>query len=251
MDQGEFMTKEVFYDKLAINIEKIRIERGLSQSEMAQGLDLSLSAYKRLINRESSHFDLYTALKMYELTHALPNTYVPVDYEDRFLKIISKLEQLTEQQLIYVNAVVEVETQFKIENPDTVDDYMTVFVPTGDFEDGMIFDSANVEKINISKYKNIFGHKAFYGIKVTSNHLHPTYNLGDVLLISKEPIRDGDVGIFLNKDNARLYIRKFKQTNPCQLIPVNDYGMPIEVDSYDLDDMGKWVKFGKVLTKIR
>lgn len=245
------MNKEQFYDKLALNIERIRTEQGLSQSEMAQGLDLSLSAYKRLINRETSHFDLFTALKMYELTHAMPSSYVPVDYEDRFLKIITKLEQLTEQQLLYVNAVVEVETQFKLENPNTVDDYMTVFIPTGDFEDGMIFDSANVRKIDISKYKNILIDKNYYGIQITSNHLHPVYNIGDILLIGKEPIRDGDTGVFLDKKTAKLYIRKYRQTAPCQLLPVNDYGVPITVDSYDLEDMNKWIKFGKVLTKIR
>ena len=90
--------------------------------------------------------------------------------------------------------------------------------------DGMIFDSYNVEKLDVSNYRKAFGDALHIGIRITSNHLHPVYNKGDILLISRNPIRDGDTGIFINAQNKRAYIRKLHQKTPCELTPINNYG---------------------------
>ena len=115
----------------------------------------------------------------------------------------------------------------------------------------MILDSYNVEKLDVSNYRKAFGDALHIGIRITSNHLHPVYNKGDILLISRNPIRDGDTGIFINAQNKRAYIRKLHQTNPCELTPINNYGETFYVDSDNVDDMSKWIKFGHVLCKVR
>lgn len=117
--------------------------------------------------------------------------------------------------------------------------------------DGMILDSYNVEKLDVSNYRKAFGDALHIGIRITSNHLHPVYNKGDILLISRNPIRDGDTGIFINAQNKRAYIRKLHQKNPCELTPINNYGETFYVDSDNVDDMSKWIKFGHVLCKVR
>ncbi len=81
--------------------------------------------------------------------------------------------------------------------------------------------------------------------------MHPVYNLGDILLISKQAIRDGDTGVFVNRENGCAYIRKFHQASPCILAPVNEYGETFLVDSYNKEQMDKWIKFGTVITKMR
>ncbi|MBQ0059090.1 MAG: DNA-binding protein, partial [Lachnospiraceae bacterium] len=105
--------------------------------------------------------------------------------------------------------------------------------------------------VNIAGYRRKYGNEITCGIRVTSNHLHPVYLKNDILLISKRPIRDGDTGIFLNTETGCVYLRKFYQTSPCRLEPINGYGETFYVDSDSQEDMGKWIKFGYVLTKMR
>ena len=63
--------------------------------------------------------------------------------------------------------------------------------------------------------------------------------MGDILLISRRPPRDGDTTIFLNTENGRAYLRRFIQQVPRILQPINE------------DEVKKWVKYGVVLTKMR
>lgn len=77
-----------------------------------------------------------------------------------------------------------------------------MIVPTGNFEDGMIWDSANIIKVNAAPYIQKFGTKLHCGVMVTSHHLQPVYQNGDILLISKRPPREGDTYIFINRRAA-------------------------------------------------
>ena len=72
----------------------------------------------------------------------------------------------------------------------------------------MIWDSANVRKVNIAPYRKRYGSQINAGVEVTSNHLTPVYHMGDILLISRRPPRDGDTTIFLNTENGRAYLRR-------------------------------------------
>lgn len=242
------MTKQQLSDNFAQNLECERIKLGLSQKEMADELEISLTAYKRILTGETTRIDLYVAYRLYELTGKFAFELLGI-YEKKF-KVAEKLHGLSDQQLLFVNAVIEFEKQFQVNNED-YEDYINVFVPTGNLEDGMIYDSSHMEKLNVSHYLKKFGDRIDYGIKITSNHLHPAYNKGDILLISKETIRDGDIGLFLNCEDGRAYIRKFHQTNPSKLEPINDYGKTFYVNQDSKEDMDKWKKFGKVLTKVR
>ena len=75
--------------------------------------------------------------------------------------------------------------------------------------------------------------------------------MGDILLISRRPPRDGDTTIFLNTENSRAYLRRFIQQVPRILQPINGYGESFYIDPYNEDEVKKWVKYGVVLTKMR
>lgn len=231
------------------NLEKERICENLSQANWAEKLGMSLSSYKRLISGETSKIDLMTAFKMYELTGKM--AFELGEQFDSTLDVISKLKKLSPRQLKFIDSIIDFETDFATHIKDDIDDYISVIIPTGDMHDGMIYDSANIEKFNLKNTRIRLNEEIHYGLKVTSNHLHPAYNLDDILLISRCPIRDGDVGIFLNNHTQRVYVRKFHQTAPCLLEPINNYGATFTVDSNNKDDMDKWCKLGKVISKIR
>ena len=174
-------------------------------------------------------------------------------FNDDVINLVKRIKKLSKSQRILIDSIIDTElalSAYKDESCHT-EDLISVLIPTGNMTDGMILDSYNVEKLDVSNYRKAFGDALHIGIRITSNHLHPVYNKGDILLISRNPIRDGDTGIFINAQNKRAYIRKLHQKNPCELTPINNYGETFYVDSDNVDDMSKWIKFGHVLCKVR
>lgn len=234
--------------QFAENLEIERERLGLTQKQMADKLELSLSAYKRIITGTTERIDLYLIYRLYELTGKLAYEFTEVS--DEYLDIKKKIMGLSPSQLSYIGALVDFEHAFASSHED-YEDYVTVYIPTGNMEDGMVYDSANVEKVNVVDYRRKYGSQISCGIRITSNHLRPVYNKGDVILIARRAIRDGDTGIFINKETGCAYLRKFYQTSPCRLEPVNDFGEVFYVDSDDEKSMDKWIKFGVVIAKLR
>ncbi len=252
------MTREELNTTFAMNIEKERIQLGYTQSQMAKALKMSLSSYKNMISGVSVNIPIYVAHLVYELTGKL---FIELcgDISPE-LKVMMDFRNLPKHKQEAIQTMVDIECQLaeygQYHNTAeyeqvTEDDIINVYILTGNMEDGMIFDSLNIEPLNIHHYRKIFGDLIDCGIKITSNHLHPAYHTNDILLISRRPPRDGDTGIFINKETCRTYIRKFRQTSPCRLEPIVGYGKTITIDSYDPEDMGKWIKLGYVITKIR
>lgn len=241
------MTRFEMNEQFANNIEIERIKLNLTQKQMADKLDLSLSAYKRIITCSTDKIDLYVIYKLYELTGKLAYEFTSVT--DPFLELKKKIMGLSPSQMSYINALIDFEKSFSSAHED-FEDYVTVYIPTGNMEDGMIYDSANVEKINIADYRKKYGSQIGCGLRITSTHLQPVYNIGDTLLIANKSIRDGDTGIFINCEDGRLYLRKYYQTMPCKLEPINGYGETFYIDSTKQEDMDKWIRFGRVLAKI-
>lgn len=229
------------------NIEKERVALRLTQQQMAQKLGMSLSGYKKMIAGETAKIDMVLVHRLYELTGQFMCEMVGMSVPE--VKLIRKYQKLSPSQQKFVEDIIDFEEAFRPE--DCGEDYITLMVPMGNLEDGMIWDSVDLQKVNISAYRSRFGADLHCAIKVTTNHLHPVYHDGDVLLMCRRAPRDGDIGIFINKNTGRAYLRRFKQTVPCQLLPINGYGETFYVDPYSVGDMEQWIKFGVVLTKLR
>lgn len=236
------MTKKEITHTFAINVEKERTRLGLSQEKMAQALDMSLSSYKNLIKEITSSVSLHTLFLLYKLTgkHAFELIEKCVDEE----KLLSLYRKLGQHQKTYLHMVAEVECALSADGSNEI----TVIVPTTNMEDGMIWDSCTYESVTLNKRQYPI---ADYAIRVTSNHLHPAYIKGDIVLINKRPPRTGDVGIFLNKSTGRTYLRKFTQGNPCLLEPINGYGNTFEVYPDSQESLSNWMKLGCVVARLR
>lgn len=243
------MTQQELLLNFIDNIEKERVRLNLTQAQMAQKLDMSVSNYKKLIAGQYRRPNLFLAQYLYELTGKLLFEFF--NYDSPELNAVSKLLKLTNSQRTFIEGIMDFELDFAAAHTEDVDDYLTVLVPTGNCEDGMIWDSANIRKVNIAPYRKRYGSQIHIGIEITSNHLNPVYYMGDILLISRRPPRDGDTTIFLNKENGRAYLRRFIQQVPRILQPINGYGEAFYIDPYDENEMKKWIKYGIVLTKMR
>lgn len=238
-------------DNFGINMERERLLLGYSQQQMADALEMSLSSYKRILNGETSKIDLYTLYLLSQLTgkqgEELCGIMTPLQ------KARSAMGDLSRQQLNFVSSVITFELQFakKLRKNEMTDDFVTLMIPTGNMQDGMYFDSCILKKVNISQYRSRYGEAIDCAVMITSNHLHPTYIKDDILLISRTPIRDGDTGIFFNQSTGLAYIRIFHKSSVCLLEPIGSLGRVITIDPENKEDLNRWIKFGRVITKMR
>jgi len=235
--------------RFALALEQARISMGVTQSQMADKMGMSVSAYKKVVSGDTTKIDMEYAVRLNRLTGWHLSEITGEDTAEAVL--LAEYRSLTPSQKRFVSAVAGFEARFKASHEIDAEEYLTVLVPTGDMQDGMIYDSSNIIKIEAGDYYKRYGSRLHTGIMVTSNHLHPVYNKGDILLMCCEPIRDGDTGVFLHKTDGRVYIRRFRQTDPCQLEPINGFGRVFTVSQSALEDLSQWVKFGYVLCKMR
>lgn len=231
-------------------IEDKRFELGWSQDRMAKALDMPLTTYKTLLTGTLAKLDIAVLIEAEKLTGK--SVYELIGETNQEYDMLRNFQKLPEHRQRAIKSLMELEYELSasLEETDEVVN-TTCYVPTGNMEDGMYFDSANYKTVNIAMYKRLFAESIDCAIEVTSNHLHPAYHMGNVLLIHQAAPRDGDTGVFIHKPTSRLYIRRFRQTDPCKLIPINEVGKIITVDSYDKKDMSQWIKFGRVLGKMR
>lgn len=248
------MNKEELYRNFAENIETERIKLGYSQKKMADALDMSLSTYKSMIRGDMVNISLYTMYLAYHLTGLIASEFTGENMPE--IDLLVSYRMLPEHRKKALRTILEIERELSLADNQYIASHgsetvlTSCYIPTGNMEDGMIFDSANVESIDVTKYVHVCPGSIDCAIKIMSNHLHPVYHMGDILLINQSAPRDGDTGIFINKQTHRVYIRRFRQTDPCELIPVSDYGQTIYVDSHSLSSMNQWIKLGKVLMRI-
>lgn len=233
--------KSELYKRMANNFERERIRLNMTQHEMAEYLEMSDSSYKRMISGETDKLEYYTVYKMFKLTNKLGIELA--EKPDLQISLVGALKDLSCYQLRFVETMVDVERQLAHCNDG--DRQITLLSFTGDMMDGMYYDSMSMKPFSTSNQS------ATCAIEVTSNHLHPVYHKGDILLVRQQPPRDGDIGIFINSRTSRMYLRKFHQTQPCKLEPINGYGETFYVDQFNEADMSQWIKFGYVLTKVR
>lgn len=249
-ESRNIIEKEEILRNFVDNLERERTKLGITQSRMAEELGMSLSGYKKIVTGKTEKIDLYLGFRL----HALSGRYITdlCGLTDPMTIIASRISSLSPRQLEFVQAVVEFEAQLVPDaDKNQAGEYITVMVPTGNMEDGMVWDSMRPEKLEVSAYRERFGSQFSCGIKVTGNQFHPVYHRGDVLLISTRPSGDGEIGIFVNKKTGRGYIRKLHLTRPARLEPLTGYGEVFEVDTLDEQDKGQWINFGTILTKIR
>lgn len=245
------MNKQKFVSRFVARLEKERSALGMTQIEMARQLEMSLSGYKKMISGETSRIDLYTAYRLSLVTGKCISEYC-LDESSELSDMCQKFRRLTDQQLRFVSGIVDFEISFlEDSHTEPFSDFVDLMIPTGNLRDGMIWDSIHVDRINASFYRKRFGDNLHCALQITSNNLHPVYNTGDILLISKTAPRDGDTVLLVNKETNRAYIRKLVEGNPWILVPINDYGISFEIDLHDKEELSKWIIYGHVLTKMR
>ncbi|MCM1120877.1 MAG: helix-turn-helix domain-containing protein [bacterium] len=242
------MTRQEVSRNFIISMERERVRRGYTQPQMAERLGLSTSGYKKIIAGDTNKIDLYSAYQVYQLSGKF--IFELCGENSPELEAFQRYRSLTSTQKAFVNDILHFEQDFQDNNSNSRE-YLSVLVPTGVVEDGMIWDSANIIKVKAASYIHRFSRELHGGILVTSNHLQPVYQMGDILLFTKRPPRNGDTAIVLNREEGRVYLRRYRESASIHLEPLNEYGVTFELENRDLSEQGSWIILGCILTKLR
>lgn len=229
-------TKEIFLN----NINNFLSKNNWTIKNLSDFSNLPYESTKKLVNGKVDNPSIYTICK---ISNALGCSIDFLLGRANISSVVSK--NLPLRAFTLLEEIINLESQLALENQKTCSLNIPVFVPTGRFEDGFIFDSTCTETINISeKYKD-YKDMIMCGFKITNSSLAPTYFNNDVLLLARDryPYPD-EIGVFIV--NNRCYVRKYTSSSPCKLESINKINNPIIVK--DIDNLHF---FGRVLTVIR
>ena len=170
------------------NLEKAREELGWTQAQMAEKLQMSLSSYKYMISGKSAKIPIYVAYLVYQTTgkffFELCGDIVPE------MSLLMDYRQLSKERQQAIRTSIAMERAIAAQSPeaiaqakDTPEELLPLYTILGNMEDGMYYDTSNVEYFNVAPYRAFYGDEITCGVRVTTNHLHPAYHAGDILLV--------------------------------------------------------------------
>jgi len=84
-----------------LNLEKWRIEHGLSQVEFAKQIGLSTSTYNKLVSGDVGSIKIDTLKSIYDVTGLLCHMLMGI-YDDDFLKLNKICRDMTESELNFM-----------------------------------------------------------------------------------------------------------------------------------------------------
>lgn len=225
---------------LKSRIDDYLATHGCSLKNLADDADIPYDTLKKLANAKIDNPSLANLLKLSK-TFGCTIDYL-IGNENQFL---DKYSRLPHRAATLVEALVDLELTLTPAPNTKVCEYIPLFIPSGNLNDGMHIDSSRIEVIDVAPYRSIYGEKLMCGLYVSSNSLYPVYAEGDILLLGRDrqPLY-GETVIFL-QDNC-LFIRILKPGIPPKLFPVNGIGQPII-----LEHPQDWQIFGYVLSHYR
>lgn len=244
---GAVLSKDEFRRNFADNLEKLRVERDISQLKMADILGVSLGTYKRMVtyaNQSISGYTLYSASSFFNV----PMSALIGDMSEE-IYLLKRFEKMSKQQKRFIKTVIDFETAVE-GYPDQHTVKITLLTPNGEIYDGFTFESFSYDKVYIPKKDyDTYCNNLSCAIKLPNSFYAPTYIKDDILLVGRDRLpRINEIAIFMN-DN-KIYLRKLLYNRDTAVLePVGKLGQKIEIPMKEFQK--KWNVFGYVIKRIR
>ena len=234
-----------FKNTIVHSINELMYQKGWTIKQLSEKSELPNESVKKLVGGRINNPTIYTLIK---ISTALDCSLDSLINWESLFNFHSRM--FPKRTLTLLREIADLEMYLAMQDKTYHTRQIPIMIPTGVLQDGMIFDSANYEPIDISKYMEDLQENIMCGFKISGTRLHPTYLNNDILLISQDRYpQSGENGIFLI--GKRVYLRTYihdPSQNPSKhkLLPVNGYGSPIEIENiHDIHF------FGRVVTVLR
>lgn len=240
--------------KFGETVAAMRSSMGLTQADLCSILGISKHTLVRIESGETERIDFNVALKASALFKLPIREMCGFRTED--LNLYYNLMHSTKRTQRLIVSILETDIQLAKNMKSYLPDekyLIDCMKLADDIRDGIPCNRFYHECVNISKYRTYSWFQvADVLLEINSNSYHPLYHIGDKLVISCRPPRDGDIGVFMR--DACFYLRKYVVNGENVTLDYlsfegesNEY---FKVNRYRVEDMSKWVKFGKVIAVI-
>lgn len=219
-------------------------ERKLTLSALSVQADLSEDTLRSIIYGKSQDIKLSTIIKIADVFECSIDDMIghPI-YTEEERSTISRMRRLCERSKRSVQFILDFEEKTTLCKSMQGKDIIMVYLPTGNMNDGMFFDSFSTEELDISEYPDLIKENTAFALKVITSHFEPIYYPNDILLFSHKSLPEyGDITFYLDH-NQRIYIRKYTEKG---LEPINEFGETIPPEQYN-----KYTSMGVVLRVVK
>lgn len=201
--------------------EKLKEEK-LTLSSLASLSDLSEDTLRSIIYGKSQDIKLSTLIKIADVLHCsldeLINRYT---YPHEVHRIIDRIGKLPKRSLRVIQIVITLEEKTLVQKSKHGKDVIPLFIPKGNFHDGMYYDGNIYESLDISNYPIYIKKETSFALKIQTSYLQPIYFPNDILLIStNHNPKHHDIVLYAN-NSGKVFIRKYTDMG---LEPLTNFG---------------------------
>lgn len=104
--------QSIYTQRMILNLEKWRVEHGLSQTDFAKRLKTSKSCYTKLLNGDINKISADAVKIIYDVTGYFCFELMEI-YTDDFLKLIRLLRKLSPEEVFFMKQFVSVYLESK------------------------------------------------------------------------------------------------------------------------------------------
>lgn len=242
----KLLTKDQCRQNFMANCERLRYDLDLTQEQMADTLDMSLSTYRKLLAGEISKLSLYN---VYKLSKRSGFSMLDLIGDlDESLKYQAKFQLLSRPQKRLIQGMIDFELSCQGSTKENETAEIPLLVLNGEFYDGFTLDTMSYFKYNLplslyNRYKDEF----VCAVELPTSFYTPTFVKGDIILVGRgRHPRTGEIAIFSH--DRRVHLRKLEIKDKAILTSIRQGIPPIEVDlkTFQRD----WFCFGYVIMRI-
>lgn len=226
------------------NLRTILHRNKITLNALSVEADLSEDTLRSILYGRSKDIRLSTIIKVADVLNLSLDEMVGRSiYSMQGEKLVRQIQSLPAHSLCAIQALIDLESNACTKSSATGKDYISVFVPTGNIQDGLFYDSCNFQSINLSQYPKDLKVAADFGFKITTSNFEPIYFMEDILLLSqKQKPNYNDTVLYLNQA-GQIYLRKYL---PLGLEPIGKFGEEIPAE-----EIPHYTPIGIVLKVVR
>lgn len=191
------------------NLKGIIKDKKVTLSAMAESAGISEDTLRSMVYGNAKDAKLSTVVKIADSLRCTLDELIGRNiYTKKEKDIMDQIKTLPRETLNLIDKLVKFEKESLLNNSKTNKEFVTMFILNGCMKDGMYYDGASIELLDISEYPQVLKRDVSVAVKVLSNQLEPICHMNDVILLTAKKPEYDDIVIYVDKAE-RVYIRKY------------------------------------------
>ena len=185
------------------NLQRVMIALNITLTELIHKCDIPAETIKNIYYGKTDNPRLETLIAICDAIDISIDYLVDrKHYEKDEIELLKHYKIASSHGKAFIQEMAKHEAYYtNYENQQTHERSIVCVEPTGDFQNGVLWDSCKISRITT------YLPQVFFGFKIPTHAFLPTYAQGDILLIEHRLPKEGENAVFY-KDN-KVYVRNF------------------------------------------